>query len=104
MLQLTDSQQCALSIAPVDAKGNPAPVQGAPVWASSAPTVAAVTPSADGLSANIVAGATGTAQISVSADADLGDGVTTITGVLDVTVVGGQATSIGIVAGTPVSQ
>jgi hypothetical protein len=43
-------------------------------------------------------------QISVTADADLGAGVTPIAGTLDIEVVGDQAVSVGIVAGTPAEQ
>jgi len=42
--------------------------------------------------------------VNVSADADLGDGVTTIAGTLDVTVAASQAVSLNISAGTPVNQ
>lgn len=100
-LILTDEQQCPLSIQPVTAAGHPAPVDGVPTWASSDPTVADLVVAADGLSADVVSGNLGTAQISVNADADLGTGVTTITGVLDVQVVAAQAVTLAITAGTP---
>lgn len=104
-LILKDDQKVKLSILPVDAKGNPAAVDGVPVWASSDDGVIAVIPSADGLSATATAvGKVGTAQVSVTADADLGDGVSNIAGVLDVTVVAGQAVSVGVTAGTPEAQ
>ena len=48
--------------------------------------------------------AAGATQISVTADADLGEGVTPIVGTLSIDVVGGQAVSINIVAGTPAEQ
>lgn len=104
MLQLTDSQKCSLSISPVDAKGQPAPVQGVPTWASSVPATAAVTADVTGLTAEIVAGTPGIAQVTVSVIPVGGDGVTPITGTLDVTVTGGEATTITITAGTPVAQ
>ena len=57
-----------------DKRGNPARVDGMPVWTSSDESVATVTPSDDGMSATILSlGTTGTAQISVTADADLGE-------------------------------
>lgn len=58
----------------------PAMVDGVPVWASSDPTVLAVTPAADGMSAVVDTVTPGTARISISADADLGSGVVPITG------------------------
>ncbi len=109
MLQLVDTQKCAVGVgAPVDAKGAPAQVQdGSVVWSSSDPNVATVTADAtDPLKAVVVAGLPGTAQINVSADADLGDGVTSIAApALDVTVLAGQAVALGSIAtGTPEAQ
>jgi hypothetical protein len=102
---LIDDQKVALSIAPVDAKGNPAAVDGAPAWASSDETVLTVAASADGLSATVTAvGKLGAAQISVTADADMGAGTVPIAGVLDVSVVAGQAVSLSISTGTPEAQ
>lgn len=104
MLNLTDIQKCNVSITPVDAKGIQVPVDGVPAWASSNDAVATVAPSADGLSADIVAGVPGTVTISVTADAQIGDGVTPIAGTLDVTVGPSAAISVEIVAGTPEAQ
>lgn len=104
MLTLTDTQNCLLTIAPVDAKGAAAPVDGVPAWTSSNPAVAAVEPSADGLSATVKAGVPGTATIAVSADADLGEGVTPIAGALDVTVTPTSAVAVTITAGDPTQQ
>ena len=103
-LVLTDSQQCDLSIQPVDKKGRPAPVDGVPVWGSSDDTVLTVQAGADGLTATIVAGNPGTAQVNVTADADLGAGNVPISGVLDVEVTAGAAVSVAISAGTPTEQ
>lgn len=105
MLIITDSQQVDLAIKPVDKKGFPAQVDGVPVWATSDPTIATIEPSADGLSAVVKAAtALGSVQISVSADADLGAGVETITGLLDLEVAAGKAVSLAIIAGTPTEQ
>lgn len=102
---LTDIQKVALSISPVDAKGNPAAVDGIPTWLVSDETLLSLTVSPDGMSAELFAlGPLGTGQVTVNADADLGSGVTTITGILDVTVVSSQATSLAITAGTPENQ
>jgi hypothetical protein len=104
MIQLIDTQQVKVNIAPVDKKGAPAQVQDV-TFTSSDGTVAAVTQDeADPNSATVVAGLPGTCQIQVTADADLGDGVTTITSALDVTVVGGQAVGLAINAGAPEEQ
>lgn len=104
MLQLTNTQQCALSVSGVDKKGNPAGLADV-TYTSSDPNVASVTQdTVDPSKAVVKAVAAGTAQINVSADADLGDGVNTLTGALDVTVVAGQATSFTIATGTPTEQ
>src|SRR5215831_12215209 len=39
MLKLTTVQQCALSVDFLDAEGNPAPVDGAPVWSVANPQI-----------------------------------------------------------------
>lgn len=103
-LILGDDQKVTLSISPVDAKGNPAAVDGAPAWSSSDDTILAVTAAPDGMSAVAVAGKIGDAQISVTADADMGGGTTTIAGALDVSVLAGQAVAFTINAGSPEAQ
>ncbi len=104
-LILTDEQKVTFSVSFVTAKGNPATVDGAPVWSVSNDTVLSVVPSADGLSAEVVAvGPLGSSQVSVTADADLGAGVTALVGTLDVSVVASEAASVIISAGVPVLQ
>ena len=103
-LTLSVIQQVTLSITPVDAKGNPAPVDGVPMWSLSVPDVATLTPAADGLSATLVAMTLGHEQVTVSADARFGPEVVTISGVLEVDVVTAEAVSLGIIAGEPTTQ
>ena len=100
---LPGDKQVGLQIAYVDANGNPAPVDGAVQWESSTPEIADVVPisplppgAPEGGAVTLVPGTkTGNVQVSATADADLGSGISTITTLLDVTVVAGQA-----VAGT----
>lgn len=102
MLILTDEQKCGLAVAFTTQAGNPATVDGVPAWSVSDATVLTLEVAPDGLSAVITtAGPLGTAQVSVSADADLGEGIETITGVLDVEVRAARAVTVGISAGTP---
>lgn len=89
-----------LSIAPVDAAGNPAPLDGAPFWALSEPNLIEVFPAEDGLSAEArPLGKLGMAQVVVTADARLGPDIKNITGIYQINIVGGEAVSLGISAG-----
>lgn len=100
---LTDEQQVGLTAAFTTKAGNPAKVDGAPVWKSSDEAIVTVTASEDGLSAVAVAvGPLGTAQVSVEADADLDEGETRlITGVLDIEVRASEAVVAIVAAGSP---
>jgi len=105
MLILKDTEQAVLNGGFLDKKGNPATVDGLPVWSVSDATILSVQPAADGLSATIVAnGPLGLSQVSISGDADLGEGMKPVVGTLDVTVVAGEAVSATINAGTPTEQ
>jgi hypothetical protein len=76
MLLPIDKALIGCSIAYTDKAGNAAVVDGAPVWSTDRSDLVTITPSEDGLSCDIVpVGPLGTAQIVVTADADLGDGV-----------------------------
>lgn len=104
-IKMTNSQQATASIKIVDKRGQPAPVDGIPVWASSDETIVTVTPAVDGMSAVVAAvGPLGTAKVSVTADADLGTGVSSIFGSLDVTITQGQAVGIEITLGDATEQ
>jgi hypothetical protein len=104
-ITITDSQAFTASVSAVDAKGNPALIDGAPIWTSSNPLIITVVPSANPLTARVSAvGPLGAAQVVVTADADLGAGVRTLTGILDVTILGGAAVSLSIAASTPQEQ
>lgn len=102
---LTTIQQFSVSIAPVNAKGKPAKVDGPPVWLTDNTDVLALTPSADGLSCDVVAiGIPGAATIQVSADADLGAGSVLLTGTLEVEVTSAPATNIVLTPGPVTDQ
>jgi len=104
-MNLTNSQQILLTLAPKDRRGETAPVDGIPTWASSDETLLAVLPAADGMSALVKAvGPLGDGRVTATADADLGDGVVPITGAADFTVTPGQATVLELAAGSPEEQ
>lgn len=101
-LILTDEQKVALGIRPVTAAGNPARIDGVPVWASSDPTIIEIAPAPDGLSAEaITVGSLGIAQVSVGVDADLGAGIRTLTAILDIEVIAAEAVTVAITPGAP---
>jgi hypothetical protein len=78
---LTSQEFPTVTLTITNQSGAPAPVDGVPVWATSDATVLSVTPDATGMNAVVSAVAPGTARITVTADADTGAGVSTITGV-----------------------
>lgn len=103
-LILTDIQHVAVTLEADDAAGNavafdfPTP----PTWSSSDPSIATVSPNADGSNADVATtGKLGDVQISVSGVDGAGD---TITGLLDITVVTSRATTFKLVAGIPADK
>jgi len=104
----TDQNFPNVTLEITDSHGNPASVDGVPVWASSDETVLSVVAADDGMSAVVDTVAEGTARISVTADADLGSGSVPITGVSeDVVVTRGasfQASNFKFTFGAPVDK
>lgn len=108
ILQLSDSQDCPVGVGIKDRKGNPAQVQS-PTWKSSDEAIVTVGPDPadpENVLKTLVhaVGPLGSAQVTFDADADLGDGVEDIMGVLDVVVGAGKATIVELIPGTPVEQ
>lgn len=110
MADINTDQQFNATLVITDPAGNPAPVNGAPVWATSDATVLSVTASADGMSCVVGTVAPGTARVTVTADADVvpGGAPITITGVSeDINVTLGPshlASQIAITLGAPVAK
>ena len=86
-----------LQVAYVDAGGNPAVVDGPVAWSTSDASIVSVTVDSTDTSKCMMSSASkvGQAQITATADADLGTGVRNLVTLLDVTIVAGEA-----VAGT----
>jgi hypothetical protein len=109
-VQLTDTQQATIEFgAPVDKKGFPAKVQdGSVAFTIDDAAQATVTQDpTNPLKALVVAGSPGDTptMIRVTADADLGDGVTTIEGTEPYNTTAGSATGFGAATvGTPEDQ
>lgn len=105
MYTLPADKQVLLQVEYVDKNDNPASVDGAVEWSSSDEEIAkvnpfTVAPHAGAAPSNVplngvvmlVPGTKlGTCQITVKADADLGEGVRELVTLLDVNVVGGEA-------------
>ena len=99
LITITNEEKVPVTLAPLTAAGNPATVDGTPVWAVISGD-ATLEVSADGMSAYLVSGAANTnSQVTVTADADLGEGVTEITDTLDLAVVAATASQLGATVG-----
>lgn len=102
---LRDNEEVDLTVEAQSAAGNPTTVEN-PQWSSSDATVVEVTPS-DTDPTQAVAravGPLGTAQVTLDADLELGEGVEPAQAILDIEVVGGDAAVFNISAGAPREQ
>ncbi len=111
LMVLTDTQQTSITFGqPVDRQGKPAKVEpGSVVFSIDQPDAATVTQDAnDPFTASVVAGNPtvegSPATITISADADLGDGVKTITGVEPLIVTSGEAVGFGPATVGPITE
>ena len=102
LITITNEQKVLVTLAPTTEAGNPATLDGAPVW-SVVSGDATLEVSEDGLSAYLVSGeANINSQVEVTADADLGAGVVTLTDVVDLAVVQASASALGLVVDTAI--
>lgn len=105
MITINENQKVLLTAQPLSQKGNPAPIDGAVTWTVTAGSQFVSLTPVDNFSVYAVAvGPLGLATVQAQADADLGTGVSLIIGNIDVEVVGGQAVTLNIIAGTPELQ
>lgn len=89
-----DNQFGTLAIAPISAAGNPAPLEDIN-WTNSNDAVVTMVVAENKLSAVVTAvGPVGTSQITVSADAKIGEGVVALEGIFNIEVKAGQAVQI----------
>lgn len=96
---ITSEEKIPVTLAPLTAAGNPATVDGVPVWAVTEGD-ATLEVAADGLSAYLVSGAANVvSSVTVTADADLGEGVMNLSEVVTLTVVAPSAALLGATAG-----
>jgi hypothetical protein len=90
---LQQGKQVKVRVDYVDAQGQPAVVDGAVAWASSAPQTITIQPdTSDSQICLLRSGqALGTSQVNATADADLGEGTRELICTMEVQVVGGEA-------------
>jgi hypothetical protein len=92
--KLATGMQVGVQVSYVDSKGHPATVDGEVEWSSSDESIVTVTAdTADSTKATVVGFGdnVGIAQVTATADADLGQGVRQILTTSDVEVVAGEA-------------
>lgn len=99
LVTTTSEEKILVTLNPVTAAGNPAQVDGTPSWVVVSGD-ATIEPSTDGLSCYLISGTVGNSVITVTADADLGEGVREITDTIDYAVVSAEASSLGLSVGT----
>ncbi len=103
---ITDSQLIKGTLTTVNKKGQPASVQlGTIEYSSSNESVFTVTEDPDNENGfTVTAVGAGSGQLNYSADADLGEGVVTISGFTDIVVTPAQATGFNVTFGQPEEQ
>jgi hypothetical protein len=101
-LILTDSQKVLLSVSPVSSAQNAAPVEN-PVWVSSDDSVVTLVPVEENPLAvyAVTTGKLGSVQVTLTADARIGEGEVILTAVQDLSIIAGEAVSLSINAGIP---
>lgn len=103
-VKLNNEQKVTATLAPKTGKGKSVAVDGKPTWTVATGDVT-LEVADDGMSATIISSdSPGTSEVVVEADADLGEGVVTISEVLEVTVAGALASNLGLTVGTPVDK
>ncbi len=98
-VSLTSEQKVKVTLTPTTATGKPSSLDGAATFTVESGD--ATVENVDDLSAYIISGTAGVSVISVSADADLGEGVVTITDSITVTVNDPLAANLGLSIGQP---
>ncbi len=103
MAQITNEQKIPVTVAPVTASGKPAQIDGSvsAVITSGSGSIEQI----DATSFYVVSGDIAESLVvEISADADLGSGVSTITDTITVDVIVAEATALGVSIGSPVSK
>jgi hypothetical protein len=103
-LTITNEQKIPVTLAPTTAAGKPAELDG-PAKFSVISGSSTVVAGEDGKSAELISSDTpGDTVFLVEADADLGEGVETISDTITLHVAGARAANLGLTAGTAVPK
>jgi len=101
---ITNDQKIPVTLAPKTSAGGVAELDDKPGW-SVVSGESTVMESTDGLSAELISSDTpGDTVYLVEADADLGEGVETISETITLHVLGARAENLGVTLGAPVSK
>jgi len=101
---MNNEQKRTATINPQTSKGKPVAIDGLPKWSVVSGDVTLIT-SGDGKSCEIISpDEPGQSQVLVEADADLGEGVVTISEVIEVTIDGALASNLGVSVSEPVDK
>lgn len=99
---ITDIQEFSASVTFTDVRGNPAEIDGSPIWSVSNEELLGIETSNDEFTAYITAlGPVGHAQVVVTADARIGEETSEIKGILDIDIVASEAVSATITPSEP---
>lgn len=102
LITITNEEKVQVTLTPTTAAGNSATLDGVPTWTVTEGD-ATLEVAVDGLSAFLVSGAADTnSKVEVTADADLGEGVVTLTDTIDLAVVAATASVLGATVAAPV--
>lgn len=102
LITITNEEKVQVTLAPTTAAGNPAILDGAPVWTVTEGD-ATLEVAVDGLSAFLISGTANTnSKITITADADLGEGIVNLNDTIDLAVVPASANALGLLVATPV--
>lgn len=100
--EFNNLQEVPVQVLYRNGQGTVVPVDGPPTWEADDESLVSIEPAEDGLNAVIRSrGPVGTTNVTVTADAKLGEGTREIVAVLEVTVTESGAVSVEFVVGEP---
>jgi hypothetical protein len=102
--QMDNESKVTVTLSPKTPSGKVVAIDGPVQWSVPDGDATVIDISADGLTATLVSGADGVSHILATGDAQPGQGVTTISETIELTVVDPMASSFGVAFGNPVPK